>query len=118
MEKQITTYFEEKIAACQAAVAALNADSRADEAIFEKIRMNVYGIFRSVYNAGEKPSGGNQEKQLDFLYVRLEKILSDWEAAYENAMLHVDSEKAHIERLKLDTVTEIKQKVLEWRENT
>lgn len=118
MEKQITTYFEEKIAACQAAVAALNADNRADEAIFEKIRMNVYGIFRSVYNAGEKPSGGDPGKRLEFLRVRLEKILSDWEAAYETAMLHGDSEKMHIERLKLDAVTEIKQKVLEWREDT
>ena len=116
MENQITTYFEEKIAACRAAVAALNADNRADEAIFEKISMNVYGIFQSVYNAGEQVCGGNQAKRLDFLRVRLERILSEWEAACENAMLHGDSEKMHIERLKLDAVSEIKQKILEWRE--
>ena len=116
MENQITTYFEEKIAACQAAVAALTADNRADEAIFEKIRMNVFDIFRTVYNAGAKASGGDEEKRLNFLRERLKEIPSNWEASYENALRHGDSERIHIERLKLDTVAQIKQKVLEWRE--
>ena len=116
MKNQITTYFDERIAACQAAVAALNADNRADEAVFEKIRLNVFGIFRSVYNAGCQYCGGDTAKQLDFLRGRFLKLRSDWEAAYENALLHGDNEKAHIERIKLTAADEIRQKVTEWSE--
>ena len=116
MKKQITAYFEEKTAACQAVVAALNADNRADEAVFEKIRMNVFGIFRSVYNAGCQYCDGNTTKELDFLRERHQKLCADWKAAYENAILHDDSEKVHIEQIKLAAADEIRQKLAEWGE--
>lgn len=114
MENQITTYFEERIAACQAAAAALNRDNRADEGVFEKIRMNVFDIFRTVYTAGGRVSGGDVEKQLAFLSKRLEEIPSSWNAALEVALDHGNSEKAHIEQVKLDAVAEIRRKVTEW----
>ncbi len=116
MKNQINTYFEERIAACQAAAAALNADNRADEAVFEKIRMNVFDIFRTVYNAGEKASGSDPEKQVDFLRKRLEEIPSNWRTTLETARSHGNSEKAHIEQLKLDVVAEIQRKMSEWSE--
>ena len=117
MKNQINDYFEERIAACQAAAAALNADNRADEAVFEKIRMNVYDIFRTVYAAGEKVSGGDGSKQLDFLRRRLEEIPASWRNALEAARSHGNSEKAHIEQLKLDVVAEIQQKIADWSES-
>ena len=116
MENQITTYFDERIAACEAAAAALNADNRADEAVFEKIRLNVFNIFRTVYNAGEQVSGGDGSKQLDFLRSRLEAIPGSWEKALETARSHGDSEKVHIEQLKLEAVGEMRRKVKEWSE--
>lgn len=118
MKNKINTYFEEKIDACQAAAAALSADNRADEAVFEKIRMNVYDIFRAVYNAGEKVSGGDPEKQLNFLRHRLDEIPGSWQTALEAALSHGNSEKVHIEQIKLDVVAEIRQKMLEWSEET
>ena len=48
-------YLEERIAACRQKEAALVADSRADEAVFEKIRANVHDIFRTVLSVAEKP---------------------------------------------------------------
>ncbi len=116
MENQINTYFEERIAACQAAVDALRADNREDEAVFEKIRMNVYDIFRTVYSAGEKVSGGDPGRQLDFLRKRLEEISTNWQKALEAAKNHGNTEKAHVEQIKLDTVAEIRQKMLQWSE--
>ena len=116
MKNQINTYFDERIAACQAAAAALNADNRADEAVFEKIRMNVFDIFRTVYNAGEKVSGGDPENQLNFLRHRLEEIPASWRTSLEMAQSHDNSEKAHIEQLKLNVVDEIRQKMPEWSE--
>lgn len=116
MENQIMIYFEENIAACQAAAAALNADNRTDEAVFEKIRMNVFNIFRQVYTAGGKVCGGDVAKQLDFLRKQLEKIPSDWQASQETARSHGNTEKVHIEQIKLDIVAEIRQKLTEWSE--
>ncbi len=116
MKNQINTYFEERIAACQAAAAALNADNRADEAVFEKIRMNVFDIFRTVYNAGEKVSGGDPAKQLNFLRHRLEEISASWRTSLEMAQSYDNTEKAHIEQLKLNVVDEIRQKMAEWSE--
>ena len=117
MKNQINDYFEERIAACQAAAAALNADNRSDEAVFEKIRMNVYDIFRTVYTAGEKISAGDGSKQLDFLRRRLEEIPASWRNALEAARGHGNSEKAHIEQLKLDVVAEIQQRMADWSEH-
>lgn len=116
MENQINTYFEGRIAACQAAVVALHADNRPDEAVFEKIRMNVYDIFHTVYTAGGKVSGGDAVKHLDFLRKRLEEISGSWQTALEAAQSHGNSEKAHIEQIKLDAVAEIRQKLLDWSE--
>ena len=116
MENQITTFFSEKIAACQAAVTALNADHRADEAVFEKIRMNVYDIFRQVNQAAAQVSGGDEAKRREFLLHRLENIPASWKTAYDTAAQHGNTGRMHIEQLKLDTVEEIKQKVLEWSE--
>ena len=68
MENKIKTYFDERIAACQAAAAALTADNRNDEAVFEKIRMNVFKlnkILRGSFGAcpyGEFLSINNQRE--------------------------------------------------------
>ena len=115
-QSEIQQYFQSAIDDCKAKIACLTADCRADEAIFEKIRMNVFDIFRTVYTAGGKASGGSFEKQLDFLRRRLEEIPSSWQAALEAARSHGNSEKAHIEQLKLDTVAEIRQKAAQWSE--
>jgi len=115
MENQINRYFEERITACQTEAAALRQDNREDEAVFQKIRMNVFDIFRTVYNAGEKASGGDRGKQLLFLCKRLEEIPVSWQASLESAHSHGNSEKAHIEQIKLDAVAEIRRKAVEWR---
>ncbi len=116
MEKRINTYFEERIADCQAAAAALSGDNRTDEAVFEKIRMNVFNIFRQVSEAGGSVSGGDEVKLLSFLLDRLDRIPASWQTSMEMAMSHGNSEKVHIEQIKLAVAAEIRQKVLEWSE--
>ena len=116
MKTKINTYFEEQIAACQAASAALVGDNRPDEAVFEKIRMNVFNIFRQVYSAGERAGNGDPEKQMDFLRKQLENIPSSWRASLDTAEAHGNREKAHIESIKLEVVEEICRKVSEWSE--
>ena len=47
----INRYFDEQIAACAARSQALLADDRTDESNFEKIRANVYDIFRTMLSS-------------------------------------------------------------------
>lgn len=118
MEDRITVYFEKRIADCQAAMTALNADNRTDEAVFEKIRMNVFTIFQQVYAASAQASGSDAKKRLDFLNKRLHDIPSAWETSLGAAQRHLDVQKAHIEQIKLAAATEILQQVTEWSEET
>lgn len=93
------SWCDERIAACQARCRALRADNRGDEARFEQIRANVYGIFRTLYSTlKDKP---------DLLARPLRDIPATWEASLALAESHGDTEKAHIERIKLDTAKEI-----------
>ena len=71
MEAKLTVldrWFEEQIALCGQRRQALLADDRADEATFEKIRANVYDIFRTVLSVaartcGEKDAAGRFFRQ-------------------------------------------------------
>lgn len=94
-------YFDTQITACKVREQALIADNRASEAVFAKIQGNVYDIFRTVYSVGSKAGEG-------FFLTKLEEIPQSWRTALEAAEAHGDTEKAHIERLKLDVVEEIK----------
>ena len=95
-------YLEERIAACRQKEAALVADSRADEAVFEKIRANVYEIFLTIWNMGRGE---------DFFREKLEAIPKNWQAAYDRAKTHEDIAAMTLEIVKLDTAKEIME---EW----
>ena len=101
------TYFEEKIALCSKKQQELIADGRTDEANFEKIRANVYDIFRTVYTAGKRA-----EKEADsvkaYFLARMEQIPQNWAAALEKAKLHGDARTVQIETIKLETANEIR----------
>lgn len=113
---QLMNYFSEQITACTSESAALRADSREDEAVFQKIRLNVFDIFRTVAAAGCRLCGEDNGKLREYLLEKLEQISGNWKTAYDAAVQHGDSQKAHIERLKLDTASEIRQKILDWSE--
>lgn len=94
-------YFDTQIAACKAMEQSLTADHRASEAVFAKIQGNVYDIFRTVYSVGSKAGE-------ELFLTKLEEIPRSWRTALETAQVHGDTEKAHIEQLKLDVVEKIK----------
>ena len=93
-------WLETQIRAGQAEAAALELDHRRDEAVFSKIRGNVFDIFRSVYSASPDTA---------FFLARLEQIPASWQTALEQARRHDDSGKAHIETIKLEAAAQIRQ---------
>ena len=85
------------------------ADDRGDEAVFEKVRANVYDIFRTILSVAVKTCDGVEEAVRRFFLQRAEQIPSGWAASYEKAKQHDDPVKMQIEQIKLDTVGEIKE---------
>lgn len=93
----------ERIVVCQEKQRSLLADHRQDEARFEQIRINVYGVFSAVYKT--------LKDQPEALEKKLREIPAAWEASLRLAQEHGDEEKAHIERIKLETAAQILQEV-------
>lgn len=91
---------------CKENAAALTADDRCDEAVFEKIRANVYEIFASVLTAAQKAPDPEA-----FFRARLADIPASWEAALEKARSHGDESRAHTETVKLNVVRAIREKL-------
>lgn len=102
----LETWLTSQIEQCRQKQAALTADHRADEAVFEKIRQNVFDIFRTVWTAAEK-----QPEPLAFFRDRLTTIPANWQTSLEQARLHSNEDKAHIEQIKLDAVNQIRQRL-------
>ncbi len=57
--EMMNSYFDEQIAACAARSQALLADDRTDESNFEKIRANVYDIFRTMLSVAVAAGKGD-----------------------------------------------------------
>ncbi len=106
--EETVRYFSERIEQYKARTQALTADDRADEAVFARIQMNVYDIFGTIFSVAVKTNGQDDEKTVQFFLSKLQQIPQSWHTALANAEAHGETEKAHIERVKLDAVAEIR----------
>lgn len=108
-QSQFQHFFEEQIALCAQRGGQLLADGREDEATFEKIKGNIYDIFRTILALAVKTCADDAEAVGEFFRLRIEQIPSSWELAYEKAKEHNDVSKMHLEQTKLDAVQQIKE---------
>ena len=106
------TWFAAQIHDCTTKHDALLRDGRADEANFEKIRANVFGIFDTVLDAAEKAARGDAEAAARFFASRLAQIPQSWYDALETAQKHGDETRAHVERIKIRAAEEIRARFL------
>lgn len=106
--EQMNHYFEGQISLCRQREKALSEDERVDEANFQKIKANIYDVFRTVLSAAQKAGDGSSESIKRFFLTKAEQIPSNWMAAYETARQHGDTEKMVVEQIKLDTAHEIR----------
>ena len=106
---KLNSYFEEQIAMCDQRNKELLADDRTDEATFEKVKANVYDIFRTILSVAVKSSKGDPDAVRRFFVQKIQQIPSSWVTAYEKAKQHNDAVKMRLEQIKLDTIGEIKE---------
>ena len=107
---KLNGWFEEKIALCNRRNRELNKDERADEAIFEKIKANIYDVFRTVLSVAVKTGKEDADAVKTFFVQRAEQIPAGWAVALEKAREHNDTVRMQTEQIKLDTVQEIREK--------
>lgn len=117
-QQKFVSYLDGRIAACKQRGKQLTEDDRADEGNLEKIRANVYDIFKTVLSVAGRVCGGDGSAERDFFLQKTEEIPAGWKASYEKARQNGDARKMHIEGIKLDTVREIRDRYLQIREET
>ena len=106
---KLNRYFEEQIAMCNQRNKKLLDDERTDEATFEKVKANVYDIFRTILSVAVKTSNGDPDAVRRFFVQKTEQILSSWVTAYDKAKQYNDTVKMRLEQIKLDTIGEIRE---------
>ncbi len=115
--KCMNLYFENQIAFCNQEQKTLLEDDRTDEATFQKIKANVYDIFKTILTVAQKVGNGNSQSIKQFFWAKTEQIPASWKAAYEAAKLHDDTENMVVEMVKLNTIQEIRDEFLTcWEE--
>lgn len=88
-----------------------------DEADFEKIKVNIYHIFKTILSVAIKQYD-DLNQVYNFLLEKSEKFISDWNLAYMKAQEHNHIERLYIEKIKLDIVYGIKEYIIKiQREN-
>lgn len=118
-QRKFESYLEERIAGCKQRSEQLAADDRRDERDFEKVRANVYEIFKTILSVAERICGEDDSAQKRFFLEKAEQIPASWYASQEKAKQQGDVEKMHVESIKLDTVREIKETYVQvWEEAT
>ena len=107
-QRKFESYLDDQIAACKQRGKLLAEDDRVDEGNFEKVRANVYEIFKTILSVAERVCGKDDLAEKAFFLQKTEQIPAGWTVSYERAKENGDVEKMHIERIKLDTIQEIK----------
>lgn len=111
--KEYLDYLDNAAAAYQQEARALRASCREDEANFARIRVNVCGICKTVYEALQRAT---PPPQFERVYLaKLAELERTWQAAYDRAAANYEAEKVIVEESKLKTLQKIKVQYLEQR---
>ncbi len=108
-------FIEEKVKLLQQEEQELAASDRKDESNLVKIRINVYGICKTVYEVFAKTKVGTELKQA--YLEKLETLPRSWKVSMEKAKEYGDIEKAVVEEIKLQTLEEVRIKYVELEED-
>lgn len=117
MEIKVNDFFEQRIAGCNEKQRELQKENCSDEANFEKIKANVYDIFKTILSVAMKQHGDDSSKVQEFFMKKLEQISSEWAVSYERAEQNDDTRKMCIEKIKMSTAEDVKENILQiWEE--
>ena len=102
MEKFIQ-YLDERIEASKAEIEALEAAGRQDDAVFAKVRLNIYDVCKTVTGVHLKPTGGG----VNAIKSMLERFRTQWGEALQKAQAHGDVKNIAVEETKLAALADV-----------
>ena len=101
--REFIAYLESRISEGKEEIITLEADGRKDDAIFARVRTNIYDVCRTVSQAlADRPGAG-----ISAVKVQLERFRMSWSAALEKAKLHDDINAVAVEETKLAALDDI-----------
>ena len=100
-------YLDQRTSVIDGKISQLIRDNRRDDANFEKIRVNIYQIFKTVFQTSLRIST-EEEKQLEFFKARLKDFEKTWKTALDKATEHNDTTRILQEQLKLQVLNEVR----------
>lgn len=118
IEEQYLNYIDVKIAGHNSISEQYKADERKDEADLEKIKVNIYEIFRTLFLSDIKQLEGKdlgKYKDIDIyggFLLRFDTIPANWKLSLGKAIEHGDTTKQVIEESKLKVAMELKEKFM------
>ena len=99
---EFVMYLEEQLSLYQQQEQKLLAEDCKDEANFAKIKINVCGICKTLYQVASKKE---EEAAITEEYLRLlNRLITEWKASYEKAKEYDDKEKIVVEETKLEVI--------------
>lgn len=111
-------YLDISIKTSQDMTQELIKDSRKDEADHEKVKTNVYQIFKTVFQVITRQKALELDNIKKLFLEKLETIPANWKISLESAKKFQDYEKILIEEIKLQTLEEIRNTFLTiWESN-
>ncbi len=115
--KRFIEYIDHSVEELQQEEKMLAATDRKDESNLVKIRINVYGICKSVYQVFAQTKA---EEMLKNTYLeKLDSLAIGWQEARDKAQEFQVVDKAVIEDIKLQTLAEVRLEFLKfWEERT
>ena len=113
--EQFIIYIDETTLKLQQEEKELIVSDRKDEANLIKIKINVCGICKTLYNVASKQT--SKDALIEDYIKRLTKLSEEWKISYERAKEHDDIEKIVVEEAKLEVMEAVKNKFIKLCEN-
>lgn len=110
---QFTAYLEDERSRLESKEAELKAADRKDESDMEKIKFNVFGMCLAIYRTVVRQSAPEDVK--DVYLKRLEEFPEKWESVLKKAEEFGDEKRALAEKIKLETLQEVRSRFLSFR---
>lgn len=115
---EFLNYLDISIKKSQDMTQELIKDNRKDEADHEKVKTNVYQIFKTVFQVITRQKASELDNIKKLFLEKLETIPANWKTSLESAKKFQDYEKILIEEIKLQTLEEIRNTFLTlWESN-
>ena len=96
-------YLTRRIDDGKAEIAKMEEDGRFDDAVFAKVRVNIYDVCRTVTGAlAGRPGAG-----LPAVKARFERFGTEWTGALEKARAHGDARNVVIGETKLEALADV-----------